>query len=148
MEDRYLYKAKRTDNGEWVEGYLGRPHYTDTEKGVESNWFYARDERGWYAECIVDTSTICQCTGLKDKTGKLIWENDVVIRKLFGKRVVGVVVWFDMGFTGFMLKVKNDGKVSFYPMGKGQYDDDENDKCNDEVIGSAIDNPELLEVGE
>ena len=28
--------------------------------------------------CRVDTSTICQCTGLKDKHGKLIWENDVV----------------------------------------------------------------------
>ena len=76
MEDRYLYRAKRLDNGEWVEGYLSYPFCT--KKGNESYYFYAKDSLGFFCRCVVDASTICQCTGLKDKNGKLIWENDVV----------------------------------------------------------------------
>ena len=53
MEDRYLYKAKRKDNEN-----LLRAHYLE--------------ENMWTAEIYaieVDASTICQCTGLKDKNG-------------------------------------------------------------------------------
>lgn len=76
MEDRYLCKAKRTDNGEWVIGGLVRYGFTGREKYyiVPS---YASD---LYA-LKIDPSTICWCTGLKDKNGKLIWENDVCDRK-------------------------------------------------------------------
>ena len=73
MEDRYLFKAKRIDNGEWVVGYITRYGHTGKEKYyiIPS---YASD---LYA-IEVDPSTICQCTGLKDKNGNLIWENDIV----------------------------------------------------------------------
>ena len=79
MNNRYLYRAKRTDNGEWVEGYLlniakinafictGKIKLDGALKGIVAPEMYA-----------VDPSTICQCTGLKDKNGKMIWENDVV----------------------------------------------------------------------
>ena len=76
MESRYLYRGKRIDNGEWVEGYLSYP--SCTEKGNESYYFYAKDSLGFFCRCVVDASTICQCTGLKDKRGKLIWENDII----------------------------------------------------------------------
>jgi len=69
MNDRYLFKAKRTDNGEWIVGYLYRlsennPPFIMLRKYGESY--------------EVDEHTICQCTGLKDKNGNLIWENDFV----------------------------------------------------------------------
>lgn len=42
------------------------------------------------------------------------------------------------------MKVKWPGGASFYPIGRGQYDDDEGDLCGDVVIGNVFDNPELL----
>ena len=70
MEDRYLFKAKRIDNGEWVQGYL----YGIWEKRYIL-WGMTNDVPNMIE---VDPTTICQCTGLKDKDGKLIWENDIV----------------------------------------------------------------------
>lgn len=69
MNDRYLFKAKRIDNGEWVQGYL----YGIWERRYIL-WGMTNDVPDMIE---VDPSTICQCTELKDKNGKLIWENDV-----------------------------------------------------------------------
>lgn len=38
---------------------------------------YLSYKNSLYREIICDTSTLCQCTGLKDKNDKLIWENDI-----------------------------------------------------------------------
>lgn len=85
MEDRYLYKAKRVDNGEWVQGYLFDDGF---ENGrvfigglvIEKYNGTACDDWTISGSCFyeIDKSTICQCTGLKDKNGKLIWENDII----------------------------------------------------------------------
>lgn len=64
MEDRYLFKAKRVDNGEWVQGYL----YGIWEKGYIL-WGMTNDVPDMIE---VEPSTICQCTGLKDDNGNLI----------------------------------------------------------------------------
>lgn len=74
--DRYLFKAKRVDNGEWVQGYYVKGlNMYDKEVYLifePNTMFYSSGETdGWYK---VDPTTICRCTGLKDKNGKLIWE--------------------------------------------------------------------------
>lgn len=72
MEDRCLFRGKRIDNREWVEGDLVHSVYkiNDVCVGQYGN------EVGMHE---VDPSTICKCTGLKDKNGKLIWENDILM---------------------------------------------------------------------
>ena len=81
MEDRYLFNAKRLDNGEWVIGYYGviGERNVIIEKYAEN--YYCPDtceSRHGNQIHEVNSKTICQCTGLKDKNGKLIWENDIV----------------------------------------------------------------------
>lgn len=68
MENRFLFRAKRKDNGEWTEGFL--------LKRWDGLWIFSIDEK--FADLIIP-STLCQCTGLKDKNGKLIWENDILM---------------------------------------------------------------------
>lgn len=136
MNDRYLYRAKRCDNGEWVQGYYvyNEKHYI----GVLCTEHNVVPAISWYE---VDPSTICQCTGLKDKHGKLIFENDIVKRvdrrndrHIFREQpsMNCKVVWtYNYGF---------DTLPSC-----GYFDKSDGLEC--EVIGSAIDNPELLGVG-
>lgn len=101
MEDRYLYKAKRADNGEWVvwNALTGIPHDISIIQG-----------------------TICQCTGLRDKNGKLIWENDFLKYELGGVRIDSVKISSPIFSQTMRLNLQNY-----------------------EIIGNIFDNPELLE---
>lgn len=128
MEDRYLFRGKRIDNGEWMEGYLSYPFCT--KKGNESYYFYAKDSLGFFCRCVVDASTICQCTGLKDKNGNLIWENDIV--KINNSKANTVVAFRDFEI---ICTIPNEK----YYKHRLEYDTEY------EVIGNIFDNPELLE---
>ena len=131
MENRYLFRGKRIDNGEWVEGYLSYPFCT--KKGNESYYFYAKDSLGFFCRCVVDASTICQCTGLKDKNDKLIWENDIV--KINNSKVNTLITFRDFEI---ICTIPNEK----YYKHRLEYDTEY------EVIGNKFDNPELLEVEE
>ena len=67
MEDRYLFKAK-TGNGYWTIGFL---------RCKDNKWYINNAGSPFAYEVRPDT--ICQCTGLKNKNGKLIWENDILM---------------------------------------------------------------------
>lgn len=133
MEDRYLFRGKRIDNGEWVEGYLSYPFCT--KKGNESYYFYAKDSLGFFCRCVVDASTICQCTGLKDKNGNLIWENDIA--NCIEAECCGRIVWNESE-AGFYFDVLLEDET-YEEEHIYDYVD-----CMD-VIGNIFDNPELLE---
>lgn len=136
MNDRYLYKAKRIDNGEWVEGDLVHSVYkiNDICVGKYGN------EVGMHQ---VDESTICQCTGLKDKNGKLIWENDICRRVLLPTKRIKTN--FKIAYVPYkccLSAIDLDGSnVTFLS-------DYINNQYEVEVIGNIFDNSELLEVGE
>ena len=142
MQDRYLFKAKRKDNGEWVEGFYFCMTHTD---GRHTHHFIiplgADLSLGTPVEKIqveVDQSTICQCTGLKDKNGKLIFENDI----LSGH----IDVEFSEDETRKRVVWHENGWCTNEP-GCDDYEElDDFDSENFEVIGNMIDNPELLEV--
>ena len=132
MNDRYLYRAKRADNGEWSYGYL----YGIWEIKYIL-WGMTNDVPNMTE---VDPSTICQCTGLKDKNVNLIWENDIMVAHLddsFPEDATYTrVVWNNIGFC-----TKEQGSEDIMYLNKF-------DQEHFEVCGNIFDNPELLEVEE
>ena len=139
MEDKYLSKAKRIDNGDWLVGYIVKYGYTGKEKYyiVPS---YASD---LYA-IEIDPSTICRNIGLKDKNDNLIWENDILHNGNY------FVVKWNEPCARFDIVLNNSCNI---PIGKWEpmicdwktNDFKEYRKAVDyEIIGNIFDNPELL----
>lgn len=114
-------------NGTWVHGYLS-----------DKNYIYDKSLEG---EFLVDENTICQYTGLNDKSGKKIFEGDVV------KDSAGVCgeVKFGLYAAGFSIPDTNQGfyiefpEESLYRKELGYW---ENKVV---VIGNIYDSPKLLE---
>lgn len=116
MEDRYLFKGKEKDSGKWLEwnAIAGIPH-----------------------NVTILTNTICQCTGLRDKNGKLIWESDIMVAHLdenYPEDEIYIrILWHGSGFCS-----KEKGSEDISPI-------DKFDQEHFEVCGNIFDNPELLE---
>ena len=129
MEDRYLFKAKRLDNNYWILGFL---FVNKTGK------YFIRPICGSALSSEeVDKNTICQCTGLKDRNGKLIWENDIMVAHLDedhpeDETYIGIL-WCGNGFCSI-----ENGSEDITPI-------DKFDRDYFEVCGNIFDNAELLE---
>lgn len=137
MNDRYLWRAKHIHvlpcnehlDGTWVIGYLSGEHYISNEDG----------------DHLIDPETICQCTGLKDKHGKLIWENDIV-KYHFGEEYAPI----KYGVYQSCFDSTKTGHCGFYVDWPENVNKRKDLGCwinmvDAEIAGNIFDNPELLE---
>lgn len=149
-----LFKAKRIDNGEWLEGCLVIDHsrsnlFEYRMQPVESGVLYAPP---------IYPESLCQFTGLCDKNGKKIWENDILMchgnsedlaKAAFGEFGVrnietGSIVDRVIGWHYEIIPTDAISRCEPFcwsmPLTK-----DYIDMCEMEVIGNIFDNKELLQ---
>ena len=140
MKDRYLYKAKVKDgltgykDLDWVIGNLIEEQSTERYFIVDLSHF---DKNSKLNDIVIEVepSTICKYTGLHDKNGELIWENDIV--NCMDAECCGYISW-------------NESEAGFYfdvLLEDGRFEEEHIYDYQDcmEVIGNNFDNPELLE---
>ena len=143
MEDRYLYKAKRLDNGEWVIGNLitnvffrlgqSIPYILCPDKAEYDCFEDFTEENGIFE---VQPDTICRCTGSRDKNSKLIYENDIAKDE---KGNLYKVFWQKNYYQYSWICIKSN----YLPVG-AQWNLWSIKSFEIEVIGNIFDNPELL----
>lgn len=133
MNREILFKAKRKDNGKWVEGYYQKRF--DLDGSEQHLIFWSKSYTVWeYAE--INPDTICQYTGLTDKNGKRIWENDIVEERHRGVITMRYHVLWDFKETSWMFETKSSARYGIYAINQRKF----------EVVGNIFDNPDLLEV--
>ena len=133
-----LFRAKRLDNGEWVEGFYcnlgGKYHYIltgmlDITKGYPE-----------FVNHQIDPTTGGQFTGMWGKNGKRVFEGDIVSTDL--ERPYLIVEFRD----GCFMFNCNDKGEDYYDIMLPILKEPQTVYKYGEVIGNIHDNPELLEV--
>ena len=151
--DRHICKAKRQDNGEWVQGYL---FYDDNDKmyRIITRVQYST---GTFADVIshrVLPDTVCQCTGWHDSNKTPIFEKDIV--EFVGPNTHRDLIWWNNEMSE-MEAIPVDGiEFNGYDFWNGKYpkanystfclmmQDPWGDFKEIKVTGNIIDNPELV----
>ena len=145
-----LFKAKRKDNGEWIEGHYYKMSETtycfkeDYKRNPVQEHHYILQERmtDWglpnqVVQIEIDPETLCQFTGLCDRYGNKIWENDILKAHLDDDYPEDVtfekVEWNNFGWTLHEPGCTDWGYI------------DTSDSEIYEVVGNIFDNPELLQ---
>lgn len=161
MQDRFQYRAKDVKTGEWHYGFYAELPYGPGSSGC--NGEYA-DVDSFILNCKtkqsalysnaepheivvaeqnrIDIKTLSQCTGLKDKNGKLIYEGDILFEdwknEAYPKGKYWIVKW-DNNNAGFYIEMINPSKFENFKVWRLARHD-----LDYEVIGNIYENPELL----
>ena len=134
-----LFKAKWKDNGKWVKGYVVCKH------GLYFIYDIVNSDSCGQNIYEIDPETLCQFTGLYDKNGKKIWENDI-IKYHFRENYAPI----KYGYYQNCFDSQKAGHIGFYV-------DWTDDKClrkdlgywinmvDAAPVGNVFDNPELLQ---
>lgn len=132
MKREIKFRGKRLDNGEWIFGGPFPLSNGACDIQVEDN--------GYWRFYRVDPDTVGQYTGLKDKNGEEIYEDDIIAIPKIGPCIVmhGLYGWvfksqFDKCFADGSYEHRDICNASFI-FGQGQ------------VIGNKYDNPELITI--
>ena len=144
MNERFLFRGKRKDNGEWVEGFLSKSRGENKQLELCID----HEEKGVMCSSIVIPETVGQCTGLKDKNGKLIFEGDVV-------EADGYIFFVNFGKCGGVANNEDYGYIGYYLDGYDEITKKalsyglRDDICyftNIEAIGNIHDDKELMKL--
>lgn len=135
------FRGKRIDNGQWVYGQYFKTPLTDENSGTtpDAGWFFLSGE---HRHCIaqnvvsfvIDVKTLGQYTGLKDKNGKEIYEEDRFRSHHSAWKSIGTIKYID-GWFKVVWDEPNYGCLN--SVIRIQAD-------QGEVIGNIWENPELL----
>ena len=152
MNREILFRGKRKDNDEWVEGYYAkRSNYACFASELKYNHFILKDimmdfNLGGLQEFEIIPETVGQYTGLTDKNGKKIFEGDIVSQNRNGFETLYVTIFTDkdvgscgccypsfdgIGFVFESVKGTRANVFDLYPL---------------EVVGNIHDNKEMLKV--
>lgn len=157
-----LFKGKRIDNGEWIEGslidldidngycYIVPPY---KKASILPIIFLITDRMK-----LVDPETLCRFTGLCDKNGNKIWKNDILmchgnpkdlVKAAFGEFGVRNIETGSIvdKVVGWHYEVVPTDAISrcepfCWPMPLTEY---YIERCEMEVVGNIFDNKELLQ---
>jgi len=131
-----LFRGKRIDNGEWVEGNRFGDELIVPKGQLVYIMPYNRLCTPDVFAYPVDPDTVGECTGLSDKNGKLIFEGDIVEGRDYDEEDgFGVIEWYD----------------GAWEVGNGEWCGTFHSNYNGfefEIIGNIHDNPEFLKGGE
>ena len=143
MNERYLFRGKRKDNGEWVEGYYVFQRKCSGVFGqmiseLDFDRHLIIDLRGNLHEVIPET--VVRCTGLEDKNGKWIFEGDIIRTKKYGRVIAHSTVSdydiFRITYVPAVFRLENIHRAFNLVGNSADY----------EVIGNIHDNPNLLKI--
>ena len=135
----YLFKGKRLDNGEWIEGDLSQDR--DLGKAYIHGYDYYTDECGLQREPFefeVDPETVGPFTGATDAVGTKIFDGDIIWDGDW--ECVGEIQWTE-DYLSWMV-VMAGGEIEWFQ----EFVSTKSKKAgSSKVIGNRWDNPELLE---